>query len=482
MDEDAGTVGGLSAGAVGRPGRDGKLVVEGRKLVGRGRTLLVKGGVHAVIGAFLSVPPLAVALAVTPPGRPAALRLPVFGLALCAAVGAMGAPRASRRAAVRLANLLLDTGLPAPADRAIRGPAAGQSPARHPAARPSFADRWANPARTSAWLAAHMVLGAAATAVAGLALFAAVLFPAVWLGGGGPVTVFGGTARVPAGWPGLWAAAVGAGSLALGCAFTAGGAAAARPLARSLLGHRAAERLAAVEEQRDLLAQRNRLAQELHDSIGHTLTAATIQAAVAGELMDNDPAAARRALTSIEETSRAAMDDLDHVLGVLRARQSATAPQHTLAGLGPLTERVREAGAELRVETSGDLADVPAAVSREAYRIVQEGLTNALRHGTRTGTGASPGSESGSGPDSGFGPDSGICLRIAVRDDHLEVTLTNPVDGAEPFRPGRASGGNGLTGVTERVRLLRGELSAGPDGEPGGRWRLTARIPLRSAP
>ncbi|WP_405803826.1 sensor histidine kinase [Streptomyces sp. NBC_01187] len=414
---------------------------------------ICRGGIHAATGALLSVPPLVVALTVTPPAWPPALRFPVFGLALCAVVGAMGVPRAARRGSVRLANRLLDAGLPAPA-----APATHRSPA----------GRWVNRARTSAYLAAHMALGTTVTAVAALALFAAVLFPSVWLDGGGPVAVFGTTVRVPSGPPGLWTAAVCAGSLALGCAVAAGGAVAARSPARALLGHRAAERLAAVEKQRDLLARRNRLAQELHDSIGHTLTAATIQAAVAGELMDSDPVAARRALTSIEETSRAAMDDLDHVLGVLRARQSDTAPQRTLADLGPLTERVREAGTGLHVETSGDLDKVPAAVSREAYRIIQEGLTNALRHGTRSATGAEAG--------------PGISLRVAARDGWLEVTLTNPVDAAAPFRPGRTARGNGLTGVAERVRLLRGELSAGADGEQGTRWRLAARIPLRSTP
>ncbi|MEV0373632.1 histidine kinase [Streptomyces sp. NPDC050636] len=388
----------------------------------------------------LSPPPLIVAFVAASPKWPAALRVVGFSLGLCAMLVAMGAPRTARKECVRLANRLLGTGLPTPLE--------------------SPASPWANRLRTSVYLAAHMAVGAAVTTVTCLLVFAAVVFPSVWLSGGGPVASFGWTIGVQHGWQGLWAAVVSAVCLALAGYIATGGAAALRVLAPVLLGHRPAERLAAVEQRMNLLAQRNRLAQELHDSIGHTLTASTIQAAVAGELMDSDPDAARRALSSIEETSRAAMDDLDHVLGVLREDQSPTTPQRTLADLGPLTERVRQAGAGLRVETTGDLAHLPATVSREAYRIIQEGLTNALRHSEM----------------------AAISLRVAAQDGWLEVELINPVNATARFRPGRERG-HGLTGITERVRLLRGEVSAGPTDERGGtHWRLAARIPLRSAP
>ncbi|GAU65703.1 Ku protein [Streptomyces sp. NBRC 110611] len=387
----------------------------------------------------MSLPPVVSALVVASPKWPAALRVLGFLLALCAALVAMGAPRAARHGCVRLANRLLGTGLPAPPESPV-------SP-------------WGDRLRTSVFLAAHAAVGAVVTAVLCLSVFTAFVLPSVWLSGGGPVESWGWALHVEHGWRGVWTGVVSAGCLALGGCVVAGGAAAMRPLAAFLLGPRPAERLAAVEAQRDLLAQRNRLAQELHDSIGHTLTASTIQAAVAGELMDSDPQAARRALSSIEETSRAAMDDLDHVLGVLRAGQSPTAPQHTLADLGPLTDRVRQAGARLRTETVGDLAQVPATVSREAYRIIQEGLTNALRHGETAEIG----------------------LRVAARDGWLEVELVNPLPAARvPFRPGRERGQHGLTGIAERVRLLRGEVSAGPTDEHGTHWRLAARIPLRS--
>ncbi|MGW7368388.1 sensor histidine kinase [Streptomyces sp. NPDC054841] len=398
---------------------------------------------YVLLGAVMSPPPLVLALFATPSQWPAALRVVAFGAVLCAVLVAVGAPLATRRGCVRLANGLLGAGLPAPLE--------------------SSTSLWVNQLRTSAYLAAHLAVGGVVTAVACLSVFAAVVFPSVWLSGGGPVTSFGWTIHIEHGWQGLWTAVVCAACLALAGYVTAGGAAAMRLLAAVLLGHRPGERLAAVEQQRDLLAQRNRLAQELHDSIGHTLTASTIQAAVAGELMDSDPEAARRALSSIEETSRAAMDDLDHVLGVLRDGKSPTTPQHTLADLGSLTERVRQAGTGLSVDTAGDLAQVPATVSREAYRIIQEGLTNALRHSAL----------------------ADISLRVAARDGWLEVELINPLDATVTFRPSRPATerGHGLTGIAERVRLLRGEVSAGRTDETGGtHWRLAARIPLRSAP
>ncbi|MFF8788897.1 sensor histidine kinase [Streptomyces sp. NPDC015125] len=423
---------------------------------------------HAALGAALSLPPLTAAVLFAPPTWPVALRALGFVCAFAVVTVAMGAPATARRASVRLANGLLGAGLPAPVD--TKGP------------------RWVNRLRTAVWLVPHMVLGGAVTAVSCLAVFGAVAFPSVWLGGEERMTVFGLSLWIGEGGRGTWALLPAVGCLALAAGVTLGGAALLRRLATLLLGHRPAERMAAAEERMNLLAQRNRLAQELHDSIGHTLTASTIQAAVAVELMDSDPAGARRALNSIEETSRAAMDDLDHVLGMLREERPSTVPRPTLADLGPLVERVRGAGAELAVRGQGDLALVPATVSREAYRVVQEGLTNALRHGGK----------------------AGIRLRTTVRDGWLELELTNPVGTGIPAR--QRPGGQGVQGIGERVRLLRGTTHAGVvesgcrDGSDGGdgsgsrdssdggdgsdgrggvdagetRWRLLVRIPLRS--
>jgi signal transduction histidine kinase len=153
------------------------------------------------------------------------------------------------------------------------------------------------------------------------------------------------------------------------------------------------------------------------------------------------------------------------VLGVLRDGPPPRAPEHTLAGVHALVDGVRNAGADVRVDITGDVTRVPATVSREAYRIVQEGLTNALRH---------------AGPVP-------VTMRLAVRTDRLEVELTNPLSSdPEPARLDRK--GHGLTGIAERVRLLRGEVSAGPvAGESGAaravpaRWELVAWMPLPPA-
>lgn len=373
--------------------------------------------VYAAFGAALSLPPLTAALLFAPPRWPAGLRVLGFVCAFVVVTVVMGAPLSVRRASVWLANGLLGAGLLAPVD--TTGP------------------RWGNRLRTVMWLVPHMVLGGVVTAVSCLAVFGAVAFPSVWLGGAGRMTVFGLSLWIGEGWRGTWALLPAVGCLALAAGVTRGGAVLFRRLASVLLGHGPGERLAAAEERMNLLAQRNRLAQELHDSIGHTLTASTIQAAVAVELMESDPVGARRALNSIEETSRAAMDDLDHVLGMLREERPSTVPRPTLADLGPLVERIRGAGAELTVEVQGDLARVPATVSREAYRVVQEGLTNALRHG---GT-------------------AGIRLRTTVRGGWLELELTNPVGMGIPVR--QRPGGQGVQGIEDRVRLLRGRTHAG---------------------
>jgi signal transduction histidine kinase len=122
-------------------------------------------------------------------------------------------------------------------------------------------------------------------------------------------------------------------------------------------------------------------------------------------------------------------------------------PQPTLADLGRLCAEVRAGGVELRVEDAGPVGALPAAVSREGYRIVQEGLTNAARHGA-------------GGP---------VALRVGVTADALSIELVNAL-GA-----GGRGHGRGLAGMRERVALLGGRLTAGPDGD---RWRVAADLPL----
>ncbi|WP_246430615.1 sensor histidine kinase [Streptomyces rectiverticillatus] len=391
---------------------------------------------YAFLGVAVGLLPFVVAVpvvAATTAGLPKPVRavlLLVLWAALCAAAGRS---RFARSASVRLANRLLGTALPAPG---TDGP-----PHR---------------LRTGAWLTLHALLGGATAAACGLLLMAAVALPAVWLRGGDRITLLV-PVDVAGGGAGAWTLPAAALLAVLACCVAEGTSALFRRLASPLLGPLPAERLAALEGQVRVLAQRNRIAQELHDSIGHTLTASTIQAAVAKELMDTDPAAARHALTGLEEVSRAAMDDLDHVLGILREGRASTSPPFSLTDLHALVDRVRRTGTEVDTDITGDLAAVPATVSREAYRIVQEGLTNALRHGGRSAP---------------------IGLRVAATAAWLEVEVANRTHRAHARR--RRSG-QGVTGITDRVHLLRGEVSVGPDASGTG-WLLAVRIPLRSTP
>jgi signal transduction histidine kinase len=166
------------------------------------------------------------------------------------------------------------------------------------------------------------------------------------------------------------------------------------------------------------------------------LTVTILQAGAARRVLDTDPEFARTALTSIEEVGRVALEDLDHVLGLLRDEDSDTSPQPTLGQLEQLLVDSRAAGVVVDVECIGSVASLPPVVSREAYRIVQEGLTNALRH---------------AGPVP-------VRLRLHVDANRLELEMTNPLATGEQTRhsDGAASraggGGRGLQGIREGSR------------------------------
>ncbi|MEU6783845.1 histidine kinase [Nonomuraea angiospora] len=308
---------------------------------------------------------------------------------------------------------------------------------------------WQERRRTAAWFTLHLAIGGLLSgSTLAIVPFTLVTLALPFAGRATPVI---GVVVEP-GWPAvLWPL----GGLALLGALVATVAGAGELLARlapALLGPTPAERLAAAEEHARTLAERNRLARELHDSVGHALSVVTLQAAAAGRVLDRDPEIARKALAAIEQSARTALEDLDHVLGVLREGDRrgdprGRAPQATLADLDEL---VAASGAQVRQEV-GDLSAVPAVVSREAYRILQEALTNAIRHG--------------------HGP---VRLAAAVQDGDLRLEVTNSGRGS-----GGGPGGRGVTGMRERVRLLRGELDAGPT-EAG--WSVTVRLPLRSSP
>lgn len=307
--------------------------------------------------------------------------------------------------------------------------------------------------RGALWFVAHLVVGG----LVGLALLIALPMALIFIGqrfGVGPEALDGLRIGPLDEHDSGWLTLIGLVMLVVIIYLVAGLGATAASLAPALLGPSASQRIAALEMRAGQLAERNRLARELHDSVGHALTVATLQAAAAHELLDRDPEFVRRALRSIEEAGRTAMEDLDYVLGVLReheAHDDKPVPQRTLGDLDKLLADTRAAGQPVAVEVSGPVGSLPAAVSREAYRIVQEGLTNAARHAA-----GRP-----------------VTLRVAAGEMGLELELVNAV--SERSGPTRASRrGRGLDGVRERVTLLGGQMTAGREG---GCWRVAVWLP-----
>lgn len=302
---------------------------------------------------------------------------------------------------------------------------------------------WRDRLRTVLWLEARMGLGA-------VALFACVWLPAMVydlaVGAGGRVAddiPLPGDAA-----PGWWLALLIPVPLLALYGTVVGLGELVTAVARGLLGPSAAERLAALEERTEQLLERNRIARELHDSIGHALTVAVVQAGAARAA--RDPEFTDRALDAIEETGRAALEDLERVLGVLREAERPLNSRPTLADADRLLESARVSGAKVDAEVTGPLEAVPGPVSREGYRILQEALTNVLRH-----AGAVP-----------------VRVRVGVSDGLLRLEVRNPLAAGIPG-PGR---GSGLRGIRERAALLGGRASTGPDA---GDWQVHAELPLK---
>lgn len=213
----------------------------------------------------------------------------------------------------------------------------------------------------------------------------------------------------------------------------------------------AAQEQAALRRRSD---ERLRIAQELHDVLGHHVSLINVQAGVALYLMDDDPEQARSALTAIKQSSRDLLREMRATLGVLRGVDTAP-PHHPVPGiadLDALVADVRSAGLPVEMRMEGEVVDLPPAVDRAAYRIVQEALTNTRRHaGPATAT---------------------VLLRYAG--DGLTVQVED--DGSGHVWAGEDGGGNGVAGMRERAQALGGSSEIGPRQEGG--FRVRAHLPV----
>jgi signal transduction histidine kinase len=208
------------------------------------------------------------------------------------------------------------------------------------------------------------------------------------------------------------------------------------------------------ESRRRASEERLRIARELHDVLAHHISLINVQAGVALHLIDERPEQSRTALTAIKQASKEALGELREALDVLRGvdEHPPRSPAPTLLRLDELTSRAGAAGLEVRTLLEGDPRPLPAGVDQAGFRIVQEALTNVVRH---------------AGPAS-------ATVRVVYGPDALTVQVDD--DGAGT--PGRRAptGGNGIRGMRERTAALGGQLEAGP--RPGGGFRVLARLPL----
>ncbi len=204
------------------------------------------------------------------------------------------------------------------------------------------------------------------------------------------------------------------------------------------------QRLAAVDERR-------RIAREMHDVVAHSISVMVVQAGGARRILTRDPGRAVEAATRIERTGREALGEMRHLLGMLSdgsSDRAALAPQPTLGEIGELVARARAAGLPAVLDVRGERQPLSAGLDLAAYRIVQEGLTNAMKHA----------------------PGAVTTVTVSWAPHDLALEIRNAANGG-----GTSSGGHGLTGMAERVRLYGGELQAGP---ADGGWRVSARLPL----
>lgn len=213
-------------------------------------------------------------------------------------------------------------------------------------------------------------------------------------------------------------------------------------------------RLAEQEHQQRLTEERMRTARDLHDVLSHTLALVGIQADVAAENLDTAPERAKQALANVRRATREAMSDLRSTITVLRGGSRSAGPEAPAPGLAQipdLVESVRAAGLAADFTVTGEPAPLRPAVELAAYRLVQESLTNTLRHAHARS----------------------VSVRVQHTPDGIRLTVRDDGRGHSPTSPDRA--GSGLRGMSERVAALGGSLTSGPAG--GGGFAVEAYLP-----
>lgn len=219
------------------------------------------------------------------------------------------------------------------------------------------------------------------------------------------------------------------------------------------------ERTAAARDA--VTAERARIARELHDIVSHNVSVMVVQAGAARQVLARKPDEAVQALTAVESAGRDTMRELRQLLGVLAPSPDGNEPdqpQPSLSRLGELVDRIAFAGLPVQMRVDGELGGLLAGVDATAYRVIQEALTNALKHGCATA--------------------AQVQVRRAEQYLRLEIVNDGPsvlTGGAAPV-PGQRGTGRGLLGLAERVRTYGGDLDA--RRRIGGGFRVRAKIPL----
>lgn len=198
-----------------------------------------------------------------------------------------------------------------------------------------------------------------------------------------------------------------------------------------------------------------RIARELHDVVAHEVTVMTIQAGAANRVLETSPEDAREAIQTVQDSGHRALTEMRRLLGLLRSgSEMELGPQPGLADLVTLVKQLADTGLDVELSVEGDVATLPVGVDVNAYRIIQESLTNTVKHG-------------------GPGAKATVSIRYSV--DELKVEICDDGRGAAEGMTSNGPG-QGIVGMRERAALLDGIVEAGP--RPGGGYRVRCRIPV----